>query len=139
MFAIAMLPGAVAVASQEGVLRLNSFRLSSPGIGQSGPVAISGEQSAKRLVSLTVQAFGHTVSLSKDQLAKLRGGFFNGLQMSYEAGYRESGGRIVYIVVSKGFTSGAQETQVISVNEHGRVAIKEADAAWRVHPFNQAE
>ena len=53
-------------ASQEGVLTFNTFQISSPGIGQSGPVVVSGEQNSNQIVSLTVQAFGHTVILSKD-------------------------------------------------------------------------
>ncbi len=120
---VVLLNPPAAVASQEGVLRLSTFNLSSPGIGQSGPVVISGEQDKNQFISLTVRAFGRTASLSKDQLAKLRGGFINGLQISYEAGYRELGGRTIYIVLSEGFTSGLQETQLIIINEQGVVEV----------------
>jgi len=125
-FAIALSSSLAAVASKEGVLRLSEFRLTSPGIGQSGAVVVSGEQNANQFVSLTVQALGRTASLSKDQLTKLRGGFVNGLQISYEGGHRELGGRTVYIVLFKGFTSGPQETQLISINEQGTVEVHDA-------------
>lgn len=112
-------------ASKEAVLALDKFQVSSPGIGQSGPVVVSGEQEANRVVSLAVQAFGRTVNLSPEQLAKLRGGFINGIQISYEAGYRQLGGRTVYVILSKGFTSGLQETQLVSVNENGLTEVSD--------------
>ena len=126
LLAIALSSAFPALASKEGVLRLDKFQFSSPGIGQSGPVVVSGEQDSNQVVSLTVQAFGRTVSLSKDQLVKLRGGFINGAQISYEAGYRELGGRTIYVILSKGFTSGQQETQLVSVNEQGTVEVNDA-------------
>lgn len=103
--------------------RLDKFQFSSPGIGQSGPVVVSGEQNSNQVVSLTVQAFGRTVSLPKAQLAKLRGGFINGIQAPYEVGYRELGGRAIYVILSRGFTSGLQETQLVSVNDQGAVEV----------------
>ena len=125
-FAVGLSTNFSSVASQEGLLALGEFRLASPGIGGSGPVVVQGMQSAERFVSLTVSAFGHNTSLSAEQLAQLAGGFINGLQVSFEAGYRELDGRTVYLVLSRGFTSGLQSTQLISVNEQGTVKVNAA-------------
>ena len=62
--------------------------------------------------------------LSKEQLAQVRGGLVNGLQISYEAGYAELGGRTVYVILSKGFTSGVQQSQTIIATEQGSVKVK---------------
>jgi len=115
-----------ALASKEGVLSLDSFQVSSAGIGNSGPVTVSGEQNAQHLLSMNVSAFGRRVSLNQDQLAELRAGLFNGIQISYESGWKEVGGRTVYIVFSMGFTSGVQSTQIVSVNEQGIVKVSPA-------------
>ncbi|MBE9608742.1 hypothetical protein [Chitinilyticum piscinae] len=119
----ALLLGQVAIASQEGVLAFGEFQFSSPGIGESGPVVVSGAQSGSQITALAVQAFGKTIRLSKFELSKLKVGFINGIQVSYEAGYKDLGGRTVYLVLSKGFTSGTKNSQHISINEHGKVEI----------------
>ena len=54
-------------ASEEGLLIFDTFQVSSPGIGPSGPVRVSGEQDSKHIISLTINAFGRTVSLSFDR------------------------------------------------------------------------
>ncbi|MES2073761.1 MAG: hypothetical protein V4488_25630 [Pseudomonadota bacterium] len=124
-FALLMLSiSSWAWASQEGVLSLNSFQFSSAGIGNSGPVIISGEQNAQRFLSLTVSAFRRRVSLNQEQLAKLKAGLFNGVQMSYDSGWKEVGGHTVYIVLSMGFTSGVKSSQIVSVNERGIVEVR---------------
>ena len=41
--AIALSNPFVAVASEEGVLRLGTFQIASPDLGQFGPVVVSGE------------------------------------------------------------------------------------------------
>ena len=115
----------LASASREGVLSASVFQFSSGGIGDSGSVTVTGEQTAERFVSFTVSAFGHRISLSKSQLQKLKAGLVNGVQLSYEPGYKQTGGRTVYVVLSKGFTTGIQESQVVSVNERGSVEIKD--------------
>ena len=124
-FALLMLSiSSWAWASQEGVLSLSSFQFSSAGIGNSGSVTISGEQNAQRFLSLTVSAFGRRVSLNQEQLAKLKSVLCNGVQMSYESGWKEVGGRTVYIVLSMGFTSGVESSQIVSVNERGVVEVR---------------
>lgn len=120
---LAPMPGR---ASQEGVLRLNEFRLSSQGIGDSGPVVVSGAQSDDRFVALRVEAFGRVQSLPAGELGKLKGGLVNGLQLTFDSGYRQLGGRTIYIHLSKGFTSGVQETQVVSLDEQGQWKVGDA-------------
>jgi hypothetical protein len=123
IFASLALLSVVAVASEEGVLRLGEFRIQSPGVKQSGPVVITGKQSDTEIVALSVQVFGRTINLTKSQLLQLKGQYVNGLQLTYEAGYREVGGRTVYLILSSGFTSGIVTTQLIEINEQGSVKI----------------
>jgi hypothetical protein len=114
---------AVAVASEEGVLQLGEFQIQSRGVEQSGPVVITGKQSETEIVALSVQVFGRTINLTKSQLLQLKGQYVNGLQLTYEAGYREVGGRTVYLILSSGFTTGIVTTQLIEINEQGSVKI----------------
>ena len=51
-------------ASQEGVLPLASFTVESPGIGESGPVVVSGRQNQTGFEVLEVNAFGRTFKLT---------------------------------------------------------------------------
>ncbi|MBI2307898.1 MAG: hypothetical protein HYU78_11415 [Rhodocyclales bacterium] len=118
-----LLSASPALASQEGALSLNSFQFSSLGISESGPVNLSGEKNHEVFVSLSVSAFGRTINLSKEQLAKLRPAFINGVSLSYEAGYKNLGGRTLYVIFTKSFTSGTQESQIVSINEQGVVEV----------------
>jgi len=129
--AVGLLAPASSLASQEGVLAIGELRVTSPGIGESGPITVTASRGAKGFSALEVQAFGHATKLTAAQLAKLDGQFVNGVQLSYEAGYKESGGRTVYVVLSKGFTSGVQEAQQISINEQGTVTVEPATRGRR--------
>ena len=113
----------LAFASEEGILAFGSFRIESPGIGESGPVAISGTQTPEGLQSLTVEAFGKKVVLSPAQLHDLSAASVNNVQLSYEAGYKELGGRTVYIQFAKGFTSGIVTRKFVVVTESGTVKV----------------
>lgn len=125
--ALAAFAGAsLAFASQEGGLPLGGFRFESPGIGDSGVVIVAGRQGAKGVESLSIEAFGTRIDLSPSQLEVLRGGMLNGLQLSYEAGYKETGGRTVYLLLSQGFTSGVIARRVVTVTESGAVSVGEA-------------
>ena len=112
------------MASQEGVLAIGELRITSPGIGESGPIEVTATRGPNGFSALAIRAFGRTSTLTEAQLAALHGQFVNGVQLSYEAGYKELGGRTVYIVLSKGFTSGIQEAQRISVDERGTVTVE---------------
>lgn len=50
----------------------------------------------------------------------------NGIQLSYEVGYKELGGRTLYIVFSQGFTSGAVVKRFVTVTESGSVKVGDA-------------
>jgi hypothetical protein len=115
----------LALASKEGILRMGSFELTSEGIGESGPVTISGKQGDKGISKLTISAFGKRFELDEVQLAQVQGLPINGLQLSYEDGYRDLGGRTLYIVLSKGFTSGTAGQKFVVLTENG--VIKVAD------------
>ena len=118
-----ILTGSFALASQEGVLNLGSFRLESPGIGESGVVVVTGRQSATSVDSLVIEAFGKRFELSSTQLQALQGGMLNGVQLSYEAGYKQFGGRTLYLVFSRGFTSGVTVKRFVTVNESGSIKV----------------
>jgi hypothetical protein len=112
-----------ALASKEGILRLDSFQLTSQGISDSGPVTITGNQGDKGISRLTIKAFGREFDLDDEQLAKIRGLAINGIQLSYETGYKELGGRTLYILLSKGFTSGNVGHKFVVVTESGAIRV----------------
>jgi len=122
ILALVTLPSGV-IASQEGLLSLNAFALESPGIGQSGPVKIAGAQSASGITLLRIEAFGKTFNIGPDQLQQLRGFNANGVQITYERGYVDLGGRTIYVIFSRGFTSGVVLQRYVSVTETGLVAV----------------
>src|SRR4051812_14950202 len=93
-------------ASKEGILILRKFRVESAGLGESGRVVVSGTQGNDGPESVRIDAFGRSYSLTPAHIRELRGLTANGIQLSYERGYPELGGRTVYILFSKGFTSG---------------------------------
>ncbi len=133
-FAIALILltlSSASFASQEGILILDKLFLESAGIGESGPVKVSGTQTPTGITSLQVQAFGKSVQLNPAQLKALDGGQYNSIQLSYEGGYKELGGRTIYIKLSKSFTSGEVASVFIVITEDGKVKVAKAlrDAA----------
>jgi len=122
VLAFVALPSEV-IASKEGLLSLNAFALESPGIGQSGPVKVAGAQSATGITLLRIEAFGKTFNIGPDQLRQLRGFNANGVQITYEAGYVDLGGRTIYVIFSRGFTSGVVLQRYVSVTETGVVFV----------------
>ena len=113
------------VASQEGALQLFKFTIESKGIGNSGLVKISGEQNQQNeIISLKIEAFGKEYNISDDNLKKLPK-VYNGIQISYEEGYKELGGKTIYIIFQMGFTSGVKKQTVLSLAENNTVKIEE--------------
>ena len=110
-------------ASQEGGLRFSSFVTESDGIGTSGPIKVSGTQNIKGIESLKVNAFGRLYELNAKQLKELQPFGANGLQLTYEHGYKELGGRTIYIILSTGFTSKTVRRKLVSVSESGSIII----------------
>jgi hypothetical protein len=113
----------LANASKEGVLTFDSFKIESSGIGDSGPVVLSGRQSPDGFENMEVNAFGKTFVFTEAKLKLLRGSPVNGMQLSYEHGYAELGGRTLYLLFSKGFTSGITEARLVTITEDGAIAI----------------
>ncbi len=112
-------------ASQEGALALSTFSLESNGIGESGAVEVKGTISEnKEVTALSVNAFGKTYIVPAEKLSKIQNGFYNGIQLSYEAGYKELGGKTIYIVLQSGFTSGVTQRIMISLTESGTIEIE---------------
>ena len=107
------------------MLPLSAFSMESPGIGDSGPISISGQKTPTGFLNLNIKAFGREFVLNERQLVRLEHVSVNGIQLSYEAGYKELGGRTLYIVFIKGFTSGARSTQTIELRESGDVKVAE--------------
>lgn len=109
-------------ASQEGVLELDGFTIKSEGIGESGPVVVSGTKNNKNIFSsFIVKAFGKEYKLQGEDLEKISGKHYNGIQLSYEHGYKELGGKTIYIILNFGFTSGIKERTLITITESGSI------------------
>jgi len=90
-------------ASQEGVLSFSEFSIKSRGIGKSGTVEIIGTKNEKgTFSSITVSAFGKMYSFPEDILSQISAINQNGIQLTYEAGYRSLGGKTIYIQFQKG-------------------------------------
>jgi hypothetical protein len=119
----ALVIASVAVADVEGILSFGSFRIESPGIGDSGPITLSGSQGQEGIQSLTVQAFDKQITLSAAQLQGLRSVVFNGVQLSYSHGYKQLGGRTIYVTFSRGFTSGLIERRLVEFTESGTAKV----------------
>lgn len=119
----ALLGATRAYASQEGILAWSLFSIESPGIDGSGPVSILGKQATTGPAAVTIKAFGRTYILGKNHLQKLKGVRMNGMLLSYERGYKDLGGRTLYIQVLRGFTSEIPVRRTIEVNERGDIVV----------------
>jgi hypothetical protein len=93
--------------------------MSSLGLGASGPVKVSGKQGSAGIKNLKVEAFGRKFILARKEVKYLQGFFANGMFLSFEQGYKELGGRTIYLSFFRGFTSGIQITKRVAVNERG--------------------
>lgn len=120
--ALGLLPE-VGFTSKEGVLVIQNFRLQSAGIGTSGPVVVEGQRDAKgKFQKISVKAFEKSLEVDPALLAQINDQA-NGVQISYEHGYRSVGGRTVYLVFSKGYTSDVKSKLVLSIDESGKSQI----------------
>ncbi len=109
-----------ASASQEGILTLDKLLVESAGIGESGAVKVIGSQTPSGVTALSIE--GRSMRLTP-QLMALDGGQYNSIQLSYEGGYKELGGRTIYIKLSKAFTSGQVASAFVVVTEDGKVSV----------------
>ena len=120
---LALLATPLLNASVEGILALEKFTVESSGIGKSGPVTVTGTQNNLGITALNVLAFGKSISVSSQDLEKLKGLTANGLQISYEEGYKNTGGKTVYVSFIKGFTSGEKKRVSVSITENGVFSV----------------
>lgn len=113
-----------AAASQEGVLPFSEFHIKSDGIGESGVIVVNGKKDKNNnFVSLSIKAFGKTIAIPSVILKQIPSKRQNGIQLSYEAGYSNLGGKTVYLQFQVGFTTGVREIFIISTSENGNVKI----------------
>jgi hypothetical protein len=120
LLALSIAQAALAVPT---ILNLGSFRIESPGIDDSGPIVISGTQGRQGIESLSVQAFGKQSSLSPAQLQELHSVVFNGLELSYASEPKQLGGRIVYVMFTRGFSGQVAERRLVQVTDSGIVRV----------------
>lgn len=116
----------IALASKEGVLAIQTFHITSEGIGQSGPIGVSGAVNSKgKVTSFKIDAFGKKIEVPIAQLEKADLSYKNSIQMSFEHGYKELGGRTIYIVFKTDLTSSLSKEKVtFVVKENGTIEIK---------------
>jgi hypothetical protein len=114
-----------AFASKEGLLILSDFSVSSKGLEDSGSVTITGTQNMQGITSLKISVFNKKITLSDELLKKLTGIYMNGLQISYEHGHEITGGRTVYVMFTKGFTSEVEIMKILTINEKGVATIQD--------------
>jgi hypothetical protein len=123
---LSLLAATQTYGSQEGMLRWSSFSIDSEGIGSSGPVTVSGKQDENGITEMSVKAFSRVYKLGKEHLDLLRSMRVNGMQLSYEGGYKNLGGRTLYIQLSSGFfVSGIKARKFVVINERGDVLVQE--------------
>lgn len=111
-------------AAKEGILPLSRFHIESVGIGDSGKIVVDGQQNERSQIShLTVHAFGKVYVVPQKNLDQLTEMTINGIQLSYTHGYKELGGREIYIQFQKGFTSGSVAQATLIINENGEIRL----------------
>ena len=120
---VMLLLAANASASEEGALAFRTFRFESR--DASGPIVVTGAQGDQGITSLHVSAFRKSFTLSPAQLKQLRGLIVNAVQLSGEGGYKELGGRTLYLVLSMGFTDGTPHAKLITLDERGDIKVED--------------
>jgi hypothetical protein len=124
-------------ASKEGILAFSTFRLESNGIGSSGKITVEGKQNDKaQIVALRMSAFGRDYVVPPAKLRQLAELPSNGVRISYEAGYKELGGRTVYIQLQMGFTSDTTKQALVTIAEDGEIVVSEVQETEPDGPAN---
>ena len=120
---VMFLLAASASASKEGALAFRTFRFESR--DASGPVVVTGAQGDRGITSLRVSAFRKSFTLTPEHLKLLRGLIVNSVQLSGEGGYKELGGRTLYLILSMGFTDGTPHAKLVTLDERGDIKIQD--------------
>ena len=105
-----------AFTSKEGMLGLSSFQLESKGMDNSGSIVVKGrsDQTGK-IESLAVSAFGKDFAIAKEVIDLLPNA--NGIQLTYEHGWENVGGKTVYVTFLSGFTTSERSRKILVVQE----------------------
>jgi hypothetical protein len=113
-----------AYASKEGGLSLYSVKLDSQGMDDSGPVHVEMKRSDEGIESLKVSAFGKTETAPSALLESIKQkSWLNGVQLSWERGYRDTGGKTIYLSLTEGGAWGVVVVAVIGFNEDGKFRV----------------
>lgn len=111
-------------ASQEGMLSFSEFQIKSNGIGKSGSITVNGYKNKQgEFSSISVNAFGKIINVPKNIMSQIPSKNQNGIQLSYEHGYKKLSGKIIYLQFQVGFTSGIRQLFIIAVSENGNVKV----------------
>jgi hypothetical protein len=116
---------AVANASQEHTLPLTKFRLESVSQTDPGTIVVHGSQDQSgKFQELKVELMGQVVTVPASILQQIPTSS-NGVIISSEAGYKELGGRTVYItfLVTWSNARTIRERFVVTVQEDGTSGI----------------
>lgn len=90
---------------------------------------MTGSQTSDGISNLRIVSFGREYILTAPLILQLRNFSVNGIQLSYEEGYKEYGGRTLYVTFTQGFTFGSVRLKVLSVNEKGGMRIFDKEPA----------
>jgi hypothetical protein len=115
-----------ALASKEGGLSLYDVILDSPGMDESGSVRVELKRSDEGVEKLLISAFGRNGAAPPQLLQSIKDRkWLNGVQLSYSRGDRLTGGRTIYISLTRGGSWGAVVVAVIAFNEEGKFRMVE--------------
>ena len=120
---VLLLSSQITFASVEGMIPLTEFRLYSEGLGDSGKLVIVGTTDKFKLVSLVVKAFGKEYKAPPQVIARVQDQHVNGVSMSYESGYKETGGRTIYVSLTSGFSGDVKSKIVVRITEEGLIEV----------------
>ncbi|GAB2874626.1 hypothetical protein GCM10027277_49820 [Pseudoduganella ginsengisoli] len=101
----------------------SDFSISSKGPAATGVAKIVGTQTENGIASLQIEAFGKKVQLNGLQLKSLEGMNINGMQLTFEK--KDGDGIRLFIVISRGFSSGLVKSKLIEMDEKGNIAVSE--------------
>ena len=93
-------------------------------MGGSGPIVITGRSSEYHISSLEIEAFDRTYSISDKVISDLGGVYVNGLAISYEAGYKVTGGRSLYFTFVKSSLQKETTRVALILKENGEYRVK---------------
>jgi hypothetical protein len=117
-FVVFVMMASGATGSQELYLPWSTFRIDLGTLGSVGVIEIYGVQAERGLSRVAVKAFGREFEFTPAQLKQLEGLTINGVEVTYEAGYPEVGGRTIYLLFSMG-----RVKQRVALSEHGGISV----------------